>query len=253
MNWMRKLKKLGCNHTNVSFLRNISGDEINYSGGRRSTWVCDRCGEVILDGPLFHSPKVFSFDAETDGLWGRPFALSAVVYDSSPIGNTLTQMGQMYSVVKTGHPAKSFVGYLGPDAVTDGWVRENVLPALKELEPTHDSYESMLSDFAAFYMQHKSEADIIAHIGVPVESQVIEEMHRLGLIGEWDAPFPMIDVGSVLKGRSENPLSVDEYNARHQTLRNFPEVCGLSPHHPLYDSIAAAAAYYHLLGKKVRQ
>ena len=27
--------------------------------------------------------KILSFDAETDGLWGQPFAIGALVYDES--------------------------------------------------------------------------------------------------------------------------------------------------------------------------
>lgn len=172
--------------------------------------------------------KVFSFDAETNGLWGQAFALSAAVYDG----------GAMIA---------AFTGYLGSDGVTDGWVRDNVLPKLEGLEQTHDSYDEMLGDFARFYMEHKKDADIIAHMGVPVEAKVLLDMHQKGLIGDWDGPFPFLDVAGVLKAKGYDPTSVDKYNEHHGLLAGRSEVEGLATHHPLYDSVAAAVAYQHLL------
>src|SRR3989344_3062894 len=97
--------------------------------------------------------KVFSFDAETNGLWGEAFAISAAVY----------QDGKLMA---------DFIAYLGADGVTDGWVRDNVLPKLGGLVKTHSSYDEMLVAFADFYKANRTDADIIAHMGVPVEAKV---------------------------------------------------------------------------------
>jgi len=175
--------------------------------------------------------KVFSFDAETNGLWGDAFAISAAVYEDGKLTN-------------------SFTSYLGPDGVTDGWVRDNVLPKLDGLTKTHDSYDAMLAAFAEFYLAHKKDADVIAHIGVPVEAKVLLDMHQKGLIGDWDGPFPFLDVASVLKARGFDPTSVDEYNKEFSLMDGVPEAEGLASHHPLYDSVAAARAYMHLIGNK---
>lgn len=172
--------------------------------------------------------KVFSFDAETNGLWGQAFALSAAVYE----GGQLTAQ---------------FTAYLGANGVTDEWVRDNVLPKLSDLAVTHADYDAMLASFAEFYLANKGEADIIAHMGVPVESKVLLDMHGRGLIGDWDGPFPFLDVASVLKARGEDPTSVDKYNEQHGLLAGRSEAEGLATHHPLYDSIAAAVAYMHLM------
>lgn len=173
--------------------------------------------------------KIFSFDAETNGLWGAAFALSAAVYQDSKL-------------------AASFTAYLGSEGVTDGWVRDNVLPKLADLAKTHDTLDSMLSAFADFYKANKDGADIIAHIGVPVEAKVLLDMHQKGFIGDWDGPYPFLDVASVLKARGYDPTSVDKYNERHGLLAGRSEAEGLATHHPLYDSIAAAVAYMHLMG-----
>lgn len=172
--------------------------------------------------------KIFSFDAETNGLWGDAFAISAAVYED-------------------GKMTESFIAYLGQDGVTDGWVRDNVLPKLEGLEKTHDSYDAMLADFTEFYMANKSDADVIAHMGVPVEAKVLLDMHAKSYIGDFDGPYPFIDVASVLKAKGYDPTSVDSYNNEFGLMDGRPEAEGLASHHPLYDSIAAAVAYMHLL------
>jgi hypothetical protein len=42
MNW---LKRFFCAHR-YEWMRNIYGDEINISGGKRSLWGCVECGKV---------------------------------------------------------------------------------------------------------------------------------------------------------------------------------------------------------------
>ena len=47
---MRNLiKRLFCRHSDgTTFVRNISGDEINTTGGKRSAWRCKRCDGLVL-------------------------------------------------------------------------------------------------------------------------------------------------------------------------------------------------------------
>jgi len=174
------------------------------------------------------SRKIFSFDAETNGLWGQAFALSAAVYEDGKL---------------TGQ----FTAYLGANGVTNDWVRGNVLPKLGDLAVTHADYDGMLAAFAEFYKANKTDADVIVHMGVPVESKVLLDMHTKGMIGDWDGPFPLIDLAGILKVRDEDPTSVDSYNAKFNLLEGRDEALGLTTHHPLYDSIAAAVAYMHLM------
>lgn len=173
--------------------------------------------------------KVFSFDAESNGLWGTAFAIGAIVYDEGGI------------------EIARFVGRLPDTAVTDKWARENVLPNTADIPVTH-SYEALLASFAEFYMKHKVNADIIAHMGVPVEAKLLWDMHSKGFIGNWDGPYPFLDVATALKAKGEDPTSVDKYNERHGLMAGRPEAEGLATHHPLYDSVAAAVAYMNLIG-----
>ena len=169
--------------------------------------------------------KIFSFDAETNGLWGEAFSIGALVYDEA------------------GKEIARFVARLSDEKVTNEWVKENVLPQMTAIPVTHSSYFEMLKDFAAFYMAHKDGADILVHMGVPVESKILRDMVEFGFIGEWDGPFPLCDVAGNLQQAGENPTSVDEYVKKYNL--SVPEFDG-GTHNPLYDSAVAAVVYRHL-------
>lgn len=168
--------------------------------------------------------KIFSFDAETDGLWGNPFAVAAIVYDG-------------------GQETARFIARLPDNVVSNQWVVENVLPTLSDVSPTHETYEAMLADFAAFYLAHKAGADCICHMGYIVEAHLLREMFRLGFIGEWDAPYPLYDVSGNLQAAGEDPTSVDAYAKKHHL-----EIADYgTTHNPLYDCEVAARVYLSLI------
>jgi hypothetical protein len=171
--------------------------------------------------------KVFSFDAETNGLWGEAFAIGAIVYDEN------------------GAEVTRFIGRLPDSMVTNEWVRENVLPTLSGVPVTHDSYGELLADFAKFYLANKEGVDVVVHMGYIVETKVLRDMHELGLIGEWDAPYPLFDVSGNLQAVGADPTSVDKFASEHGL--SVGEFEG-GTHNPLYDSAVAAAVYRHLVG-----
>ena len=172
--------------------------------------------------------KVFSFDAETNGLWGKPFSIAAIVYEN-------------------GEETTRFVGRCPIKGKTDSWVAENVLPQMEGIEETHKSYDELLADFAKFYLDNKSDADVIIHMGVPVESKVIIDMHSRGFIGDRDGPYPLIDIAGNLQQAGENPTSVDEYAKKYGVAVDPAKFVG-GTHNPLFDSAQAAAVYHHLIG-----
>lgn len=190
--------------------------------------------------------KIFSFDAETDGLWGNPFAVAAIVYE-------LQESNPQW--VETAR----FIARLSDDVVADNWVRENVLPTLEGVPVTHpegeyvhesqwtgyceiNAYEAMLAEFAEFYKSHKADADVICHMGYIVEAHLLREMHRLGFIGDWDAPYPLLDVSGNLQAAGEDPTSVDNYAKKHGLwVADYG-----TTHNPLYDCEVAAKAYIRL-------
>lgn len=173
--------------------------------------------------------KIFSFDAETDGLYGKAFALAAVV-------------------IHDGREIARFSARTGVEPANQ-WVRDNVLPALVDMPVTHADYVAMLVAFSAFYAEHKGDAHIIAHMPSPVETRVIFDMHRLGLIGDFDGPYPLRDVAGYLDAAGFDPTSVDQYVAAAGLHVDGAD--GLTPHHPLYDALVAAAAYRRLRGDEL--
>lgn len=67
---MRNLiKRLFCRHSDgTTFVRNIHGDEINTTGGKRSEWRCKRCdGLVLMDELNSGSSRALSATLVQDG------------------------------------------------------------------------------------------------------------------------------------------------------------------------------------------
>ena len=170
--------------------------------------------------------KILTLDAETNGLWGQAFAIGAVLYEN-------------------GIEVASFYARCPIEGEVNSWVAENVLPQMEGMIQTHDSYEEMLKAFAEFFMENKADADVIFHMGVPVESRVIIDMHDKGFIGDWDGAYPWLDIAGCLKHAGFDCTSVDTYNAEHGIVVPQPEAGGT--HNPLYDSRAAALCYMDLM------
>jgi hypothetical protein len=173
---------------------------------------------------------VFSFDAETNGLWGQAFAIAAIVYNEH------------------GKERARFVGRCPIAGKVKKFVAENVLPLMEDIEVSHESYDALLASFAEFYLREKTDAVVITHMSVPVEAKVLIDMHCRGLIGDWDGPYPLLDVAGILKARGADSTSVDKYNEKYGLMVGRSEAHGLGTHHPLYDAISTAVAYIHLMG-----
>lgn len=169
--------------------------------------------------------KIFSWDCETNGLWGKAFAIGAVIYED-------------------GREVKTFYARCPIDGTVNSWVEANVLPQMVDMVETHTTYEEMLKAFAEFFLENKADADVIFHMGVPVEARVILDMHDKGFIGDWDGAYPWLDIAGCLKQAGFDCTSVDTYNANHGITVPQPEPGGT--HNPLYDSRAAALCYMDL-------
>jgi len=176
--------------------------------------------------------RIFSFDAETNGLWGEAWAIGALVYDEN------------------GVEIDRFISRLPDEAVTDEWSQENSLPQMAGVSVTQQSYDDLLADFAEFYLANKGSeddpVDIVVHMGYIVETKVLRDMHDQGLIGDWDGPFPLLDVSGNLQQVGEDPTSVDAYVEKHGL--EVGEFKG-GTHNPLYDSAVAAMVYRHLVNR----
>jgi len=182
--------------------------------------------------------KIFSFDLEVDGLYGVGFAIAATVRES-------------------GREIASFEGRTPDSAVSDSWVRENVLPALGDMPVTHQSSEELEEAFWAFYAQHclvegewgpSFDSDnivVIAHCGSPVESGFFRRAVERDGSRTFQAPLPLHEVGTLLEALGEDATSVDAYVKKHGITVQFDGVS----HHPMYDSVVAAQVWEHAMAR----
>lgn len=169
--------------------------------------------------------KILSWDSETNGLWGKAFAIGAVLYQN-------------------GVEVASFYARCPIEGQIDPWVNEHVLPQMEGMVQTHNSYDELIQAFAKFFMENKQDADVIFHMGTPVESRVVLDMHDHGYLGTWDGAYPWLDIAGCLQHAGFDPTSVDSYNAEKGIVVPMPESGGT--HNPLYDSRAAALCYMDL-------
>ena len=178
--------------------------------------------------------RIFSVDAEVDGLYGRAFAIAV-------------------TVLTDGHEIAAFSGRIADEHVGDAWVRENVLPTLTGMPVTHTSSDELEEAFWLFYSSTfvdgqwgkgpDPQVRVIAHCGAPVESGLFARCVSRDSSRTLQGPMPLHEVGSVLLALDEDPSSVDGYNKRHGLAVPFEGVS----HHPMYDATAAAIAWEHAM------
>lgn len=178
--------------------------------------------------------KIFSFDLEVDGLYGVGFAIAATVRQD-------------------GREIASFEGRIPDSAVSDSWVKENVLPALEGMKITHQSSEELEEAFWAFYAEQcllkgerglffdTANVQVIAHCGSPVESGFFRRAVECDGSRTFQAPLPLHEVGTLLEVLGEDAASVDSYVEKHGIAVQFDGVS----HHPMYDSVVAAQVWEH--------
>ncbi len=172
--------------------------------------------------------KIFSVDAEVDGLYGPSFAIGAIVRED-------------------GREVARFSGRIPDLAVTNGWVKENVLPALVGMDVTHSSSEELEESFWEFWMTQKESSTVVAHCGSPVESGLFRRCVERKLDErQFAGPYPCLhDVGTALLALGEDPSSVDGYVAKNGIVVPFEGVS----HHPMYDAATAAVAWEHAMSR----
>lgn len=176
---------------------------------------------------------VFSFDFECVSLWGTGFSGAAVVYKIESEADKL-------SVKKV----DTFIGRCPYVGHVDDFVNENVIPEMVDIPQDYKSYAELLVAFGNFYMKYPTATKIV-HMAFPVETRVLLQMHDLGLFGDFEGPYPLIDIAGNLQQAGFDPTSVDAYNASHGIIVPKENFVG-GTHNPLYDSEAAFWCYYNL-------
>ncbi len=173
---------------------------------------------------------IFSFDIESDGLYGEGFAVGAAIID-----------------VDTGNLCDEFSGVVDGYKVHDSFVRDNIMKHLKDMKK-YPSVEALRREFWDFYIKYRGEDRIqnpevifLVDNGMPVEARFLRDCvmddHRNR---QFLSPFPAVDLATVLQLYGyEN----------HMNRRAFCEYKG-SKHHPLDDAMASGLTFWKLLFKK---
>lgn len=173
--------------------------------------------------------KILSIDVESNGLYGQGFVIAALLYSN-------------------GKYKEVYCGRCEIDGATDEWVEKNVIPIIGNIPVTNKSYKSLLEEFIDFYMKNKEGADVIVHMGFPVEAKIFIDAHNLGLIGDFDGPYPLIDISAY----PEIGTSVDNYIMVNNIELSMPLdiLVGTTTHNPIFDAIFACEAYIHYNSNK---
>ncbi len=154
----------------------------------------------------------FSFDAETDGLFGPVFAIGAVV---------INQNKEIISQFKG-----AFLG----EPIRNPWVCENCLP-LPEDFPTYQNRDALFNAFWDFYMQYKTDCVILADTPFPVEAGLLQKCIEQDMENRMAfSPYPVIDVASLFFAHGLDPDT---------DRMEFSGYKG-DKHNPISDAIASA-------------
>ncbi len=167
---------------------------------------------------------VLSVDAETDGLWGLPFAIGAVCYSEN--GVEISRFEGMSTYMPKNE-----------------WVLTNVVPKLGDMTMVGDT-DDLLQAFAKYYQNLRELYDVTVlwHMGHVVEAYLFRLLVEKGYIGEWDAPYTPIELSVYLEMYGYAPDSVDAYLEEEDIEVDFDG----ATHNPLYDCIAAYKVWRNL-------
>ena len=159
--------------------------------------------------------KIFSVDAETDGLYGQVWAIGAVVL----------QIDEDWSEGRA-----VFSGMIDPVAVRDPWVRENIVPVVDL--PRYKDRVELFEAFWSFWLQHRGDSICVSDFGAPVEAGLFRACIERDLENHmWLGPYPMHELGTALLLTGRDP------DTNRRELAGKPD---LVQHDPVDDAIAAA-------------
>lgn len=170
--------------------------------------------------------KIMSLDVESNGLWGNPIS----------IGFTIEENGKVLE--------KHEACFIDEKQKYNKWIQKNVIEPMKNNKKIlHlSSYEELLSWFADYYNQYRTEYTVLYHMGHIVEANLFKELVSHEYIGEWDAPYTPIEVSALLAVCRYKMDSVDKL-AELDLIEKPNES---KSHQALYDAEVAGRAYWFL-------
>lgn len=86
------------------------------------------------------------------------------------------------------------------------WVRENVIPVMGEYQEV-ETERKLLEHFWSFWMKYHENSYCIADVPFPVEYRLFERCVEAETeFRQWDAPYPLLDLSSILYAADIDPL-----------------------------------------------
>lgn len=174
----------------------------------------------------------FSFDVESEGLLGSPFAVGWVIVDSD--GNE----------IRDGYLACEMAGEAPLSDIE--WVEQNVLPVLPRFSSTDSYYncsdiEEVLRLFWKAWRDAKQEFGDITMVTdcmFPVEAWFLQLALSENNCKMEDSPYPVLDVASVIAACGGDPIA---------TLPRKPEE--LPAHNPVNDARQSVRIMLGIMGE----
>lgn len=163
---------------------------------------------------------IFVCDVESVGLRGEGFAAGWCVYDR----HILQEKG-----ICVCHPDAAQGNQKDRD-----WVNENVVPAIASELKTKVAIPAQVRTrfWEAWTKWRGKGAVFVADCPYPVELRFLEDCIKDDSDREWYAPYPLIDVGTIILGKGKDPLA---------NFDRLPEE--LPKHNPLADALQSARLF----------
>jgi len=186
--------------------------------------------------------RIISVDLERTELFGEIIAIGASIQEVMDLGEGFWTGGEQgYWFSRVDHRSAS-----------NQYVKDNIIPVLERPYDGIEPGDLVSFDEAAQRWWGMATTltsigfKVITHVPMPVETEFFGTVHR----PRADHPFPLLDICSMIvqSGYQGDPTELDTW--WRETIGTLPS--WYVPHHPLADARLAGAAYWALLGGKVR-
>jgi len=145
-------------------------------------------------------PDIFMvLDVESNGLYGQPFCIGAVMMNWG--GRVMTKTQFMRCEI---------------DEVEDEWVLEHVIPRIKHINVTYDNLDELCTHFIEWYQFWSGDRKVPIYVdaGFPVDYAFLYHVgkvaNRDGI--NWESPYPVYDISSILAAKGVDPdINREEY------------------------------------------
>lgn len=184
--------------------------------------------------------RIVTIDVETNGLFGDQLAFYMGYFEV-----TFTPGEDPAVVLLSQHE-----GRVGDEYATEGWVQDNVLPAVAVMPVTASSPEELVEAVWSVWIANKDlGCTPLVHMGHPVETGMFRRAVTQRPGRDWDGPYPGFrDVWQML---DDEGLNGDSVNQAIETLGLDLDVEGLSDHHPKCDAIRALRVYVEIMRRRL--